>query len=277
VVTPRCAACGQVTHRRAELWHCRGCGSARVWPPPESTVYDDDYFDNPIDARGYFDNGRVRGWKQTSSRWLLQRIQRFVPAARQPLRVLDFGAGTGELARTCARAGMSIVAVEPIARGRQAIREGGLEAFASLEEAVLSGAFDIVFLTDVIEHLEDPTRCLAQLRRSTAPGGIVVITTPDFGGPWRKLLGSRWPHLKPREHLHYFTRQGVERLLRAVGWHPVHIAAHFKLIAVDYLLRDQGRRGGPAGAVASRLATIARVLPPFPAYLDEMLVVAHAF
>ena len=49
------------------------------------------------------------------------------------------------------------------------------------------GPFDLIALTDVLEHLEDPRRCLAALRAQLAPDGLLVISTPNR----RSLPGAR--------------------------------------------------------------------------------------
>jgi SAM-dependent methyltransferase len=49
------------------------------------------------------------------------------------------------------------------------------------------GPYDLVTLTDVLEHLEDPRACLRALRTQMAPGGLLVISTPNR----RSLPGAR--------------------------------------------------------------------------------------
>jgi SAM-dependent methyltransferase len=49
------------------------------------------------------------------------------------------------------------------------------------------GAFELITLTDVLEHLEDPRACLRALRDRLAPGGLLVISTPNR----RSLPGAR--------------------------------------------------------------------------------------
>jgi len=49
------------------------------------------------------------------------------------------------------------------------------------------GPFDLVCLTDVLEHLEDPRGCLRALREQMAPGALLVISTPNR----RSLPGAR--------------------------------------------------------------------------------------
>ena len=46
------------------------------------------------------------------------------------------------------------------------------------------GSFDFVFATDIIEHIEDDDRALAELRRVLKPGGHCLITVPAFPSLW---------------------------------------------------------------------------------------------
>ena len=64
---------------------------------------------------------------------------------------------------------------------------------------------------------------LAEARRLLRPGGLVHVITPNASGLQAKVLGRRWYHYKPREHLFYFTpatlRAATERAgLRWDGW-----------------------------------------------------------
>lgn len=49
------------------------------------------------------------------------------------------------------------------------------------------GPFDLITITDVLEHLEDPRACLAAARQRLAPGGVIVVSTPNR----RSLHGAR--------------------------------------------------------------------------------------
>jgi SAM-dependent methyltransferase len=46
------------------------------------------------------------------------------------------------------------------------------------------GHFDLVLATDVIEHVDDEAKALAEIRRVLAPGGRVLLTVPAFPSLW---------------------------------------------------------------------------------------------
>ena len=65
--------------------------------------------------------------------------------------------------------------------------------------------FDVIVMLDVIEHVPDPRETLALCEKHLNPGGIVVITTGDFGSLPARLLGARWRLMTPPQHLWFFT------------------------------------------------------------------------
>ena len=91
-------------------------------------------------------------------------------------------------------------------------------ACGTLEEQRYPDAFfDVISAYDVIEHVPDLNRFVAELARILAPGGVIDIGTPDLGH-WRvpRRL-AEWQELKPSEHLYYFTRRTLGRLLARHG------------------------------------------------------------
>ena len=71
---------------------------------------------------------------------------------------------------------------------------------------------------DVIEHLFDPRPCSTAIARALAPGGTLVISTPNFDSASRLALGADWAVLSPLEHVYYFTEDSLRRLLTTTGF-----------------------------------------------------------
>ena len=101
-------------------------------------------------------------------------------------------------------------------------REGahfeGCEVAGTLAEAAYPAArFHAVFMSDLIEHVPEPMALLEEVHRILAPGGHVVICTPDFASPSARLLGRRWYHRKT-EHVIYFTARTLTAALERAGF-----------------------------------------------------------
>jgi SAM-dependent methyltransferase len=110
-------------------------------------------------------------------------------------RVLEAGCGVGaQTVHLAAHSpGARIVAVdrspESLARARERGRAAGLSGVVEWQQAELyalpspfgEASFDHVFVCFVLEHLADPARALAGLRRVLRPGGTITVIEGDHG------------------------------------------------------------------------------------------------
>jgi SAM-dependent methyltransferase len=111
----------------------------------------------------------------------------------------------------------------------------------------------VIVLFDVIEHLPDPRATLALCYESLNPGGVLVLTTGDFGSPLARLAGVRWRLMTPPQHLWFFTEESVRRLATGLGFSIERVDHPWKIVPgslIIFQLRRMLRIGAgcPAGA-----------------------------
>ena len=149
---------------------------------------------------------------------------------RPDLRVLDLGCGDGRFTAEIAAAGASVVGAEvaQAAIDRARARYPELE-FARVEiDAELpfaDGAFDLVWASEVIEHVSDTARWLSEVRRVLTPRGVLLITTPSHGR-LRLALGGLERFSEPLgDHLHLYTRRSLTETLSEFGFGELTVRA----------------------------------------------------
>jgi SAM-dependent methyltransferase len=103
--------------------------------------------------------------------------------AAEPRRVLDVGAGRGELAERIRDAGIEVVALDQSARMVELARERGVEAVVGDVQALPfeDAAFDVVVANFMLYHVPDVDRALIEIVRVLRPGGRLVAATNGFG------------------------------------------------------------------------------------------------
>lgn len=110
------------------------------------------------------------------------------PAARRPLEgrtALDVGCGAGLLTEPLARLGARATGIdaapENIAAARAHAEGQGLaiDYRAGGVEALAGETFDLVCAMEVVEHVADPAAFVAGLAAALAPGGLLVLSTPN--------------------------------------------------------------------------------------------------
>jgi O-antigen biosynthesis protein len=145
-------------------------------------------------------------------------------------RVLDVGCDTGYLGEALDALGNqtvgfeSNVATAEAARAKIARVEVGDVETTDLVELFGRGSFDVVVFGDILEHLREPLPVLRQARPLLAPGGSVLISTPNVahGDVRLALLDGRFRYTKvgilDDTHTRFFTRDSLVDFLHDAGF-----------------------------------------------------------
>lgn len=132
-------------------------------------------------------------------------------------RILEIGCSAGDLLLLARDAGARVCGVEPSELSRAIARGRGLEVHASVEAVDPAARFDLCALFDVLEHLPEPRRVLADLAGRLAPDGRIVINVPNIESHEARIAGAWWWGLELPRHLSHFSSRAVERLARLCG------------------------------------------------------------
>lgn len=135
--------------------------------------------------------------------------------------VLDVGCGRGAFLRefTGQFPEWSLSGTEFDDRNARMLEE--LPRFKGLQTArfdKLSGAYDVISMVHVLEHIESPVACLEALRRRARNGALLLVQVPD----WTENAFA----LAIADHATHFTPAILERVARRAGWEPVAPAGH---------------------------------------------------
>jgi SAM-dependent methyltransferase len=90
------------------------------------------------------------------------------------------------------------------------------------------GAVDLVWCSEVLEHVPDTDHLLLEVRRVLRPGGRLLVTVPFHGRVQGALIAlARFEaHFDPRgDHLRFYTRRSLARTLRAARLEPERVRA----------------------------------------------------
>jgi 2-polyprenyl-3-methyl-5-hydroxy-6-metoxy-1,4-benzoquinol methylase len=154
----------------------------------------------------------------SSHTWALGRCAGLSAASR----VLDIGCGSGSIGSALKGSGVKdlyAVEIDPAARANAA------NIYRKVEESVSafsSQQFDLILLLDVLEHLTEPEKFLAEAAALLAPGGRILISVPNMTH-WSirlQILFGFFVYTErgilDKTHFRFFTRRYLKSLIKTV-------------------------------------------------------------
>jgi len=202
----------------------RRCGECRLIYAPEMPT-------PAMFAEAY---GKYRTRKRVVTRKVLklapmilaQRFRSWRRGRSAPMRYLDIGSNTGYNTEAARRLGCEAHGLETSAKAVAFAREEYPRCtFHNMEIGELAAqgvTFDLIYCSEVIEHVPEPHAFVAALARLSHPGTLLFLTTPD-AGHWKvpEDLMS-WKEVIPVEHLRLYDRANLKRLLAMHGFQVDH-------------------------------------------------------
>lgn len=212
------------------LNRCLDCGFGQ----PAAMPALDRYFDRLYDQRwsaDWIEAEHHSTVKDFIFEGILRTLALKLPAGRR--RLLDVGAHAGRFIQLAQQAGWRAEGLElnpqTAAFAAQATRARIRQANVEQVDAA-ADRFDVITLTDVLEHIPHPRRVLRRVAQLLEPGGWVAIKVP--GGP-AQVTKERWrgrlvPGYEPTVadnlvHVSHFSAGSLRRALEDAGFTDVEI------------------------------------------------------
>ncbi|MEW6386287.1 MAG: class I SAM-dependent methyltransferase [Thermodesulfobacteriota bacterium] len=216
---------------------CEVCGFKHVVPLPTleelAAVYRLEYYtvDKPLYLERYRED---LDWWNLVYRERYETFEELLSPTRR--RLLDVGSGPGFFLRLGQERGWQTLGIEPSARAAAHSRSLGvevLEDFLTEETAAGLGTFDVVHLSEVLEHIPDPRGMLAIVQSLLAPAGLLCVVVPNDYNPLqnslRAVCGFEPWWVGPPHHLNYFDFASLSRLVESTGFEVVLTEATFPI------------------------------------------------
>lgn len=203
-------------------------------------------------------------------------VLRFLHGIPKTNRLLDAGAGYGILALTLADQGYSIDALD-LGPERMAALDARKKELPALDARIhtfvgsltelpfADNSYDTLICSEVIEHIKDDAKAVAELNRVLAPGGTLIITVPYnsknnqkiypmFGherpgytkAEMEQLLAPYNLSIQQTAYYEYPLGSFLFKVLNAISWAPL-MAAVFYILYVPYLIEAVIGIGEPNG------------------------------
>ncbi|MCH9688719.1 MAG: class I SAM-dependent methyltransferase [Deltaproteobacteria bacterium] len=202
---------------RSDLVICDGCGLVTHDPP---ITYEDigELYPDTYHAYGGGSKGRGLYWKlrKALASFTLRKV---LPRIPQGGAMLEVGCGNGSFLRLVAEArpDIELHGVDIVDTGIEGIPNFTFHQ-GQLEKVELPGRqMDLVYFSNLIEHVPDPVVFLRKCGDLLRPGGCVYGNTPDHLSVDRYLFGKHWAGYHYPRHTFLFSHENMGQILQKAG------------------------------------------------------------
>ncbi len=221
--TQRSVASPYSSLRRFRLYDCPECGTAHfpdiVPPPYEDKTHGSKQNDCTAPSKFYVEQGAGFEPMIAPFFWLQKNTIK---------SLLEVGCGYGFSLDFAARAlGWHVQGIDPSHIARTGSSELGIpikDGYLGADTELDGMPFDLVFSSEVIEHIADPDPFVSTLAKAVGKHGTVLLTTPDIVGlQEQRAVEEIIPLLSPGSHLVLFSKDGLNTCLERAGFKHVSV------------------------------------------------------
>jgi SAM-dependent methyltransferase len=206
-----------------DIIDCFACGFKHALPLPDPAVLEREYRDNYYaDEKPNFiaHAGEDQPWFELAQNDRLECFEKLTTGRR----LLDIGCGPGFFLSTAIKRGWQGFGIEPSRQAAAHARSLGAhitEGLFTADTAAALGTFDVVNLTNVLEHVPDPVAILTRALALLGSGGVLCVGVPNDFSPLQIAArsvantGDWW--VAPPHHLNYFDFESLAGLVERLG------------------------------------------------------------
>lgn len=223
-----------------EFVKCLSCGFVFLKPKPGlfktlALYYENGFFTGDKNYCG-FSNYLLD--KKVTARNMRRNLDKILSFNKEG-KLLDMGCATGIFLKIAQKKGFEPFGVDSSSFAFTHIPKN---LKAKVQKTTIGKAefpdkfFNLVTMWDLIEHLFDPRSDLKHIKKFLKENGVLVIGTSDVESPWAKLWGKNWHFFAPPQHLYYFSKRTLRKLLNQAGFKIIHTTKWGKWVSLRYIL-----------------------------------------
>ncbi|MBF0125999.1 MAG: class I SAM-dependent methyltransferase [Magnetococcales bacterium] len=155
-------------------------------------------------------------------------------------RALDIGCGSGQSLEVLQGCGYEPTGLEISRYAAGMARERGVGEVHCADARQLATLglprFDAIFMFDVLDHVNQPGEVMQTVFDQLQPGGGVILEVVNIASPLAYLMGSRYMHIIPYEHLSYFSPQTLRHFLARCGFAEIVVKPAYRFVTFDFIV-----------------------------------------
>ena len=208
-----------LTKEDFHICECLNCGLLYTMPRPDKekigAYYKSEaYYSHQENKKGFI----PKVYERVKSINLKYKY-RLATSGMQSGKLLDIGCGVGDFLHTAEMHGWECIGVEPSEDAKTIAQKRMKGTIITSEEleSFSDGAFDVITMWHVLEHVDDLRWQVAQLQRLVKPSGRVVIAVPNYKSYDGQYYKEHWAAYDVPRHLNHFHRITLSKIFKTSG------------------------------------------------------------
>ncbi len=204
---------------------CSKCGLSFVHPQPTAEWLKDEIYSS---KSGYQGNKTIDLSIEKEGKRFGRPLD-YVAKRKPNGKMLDVGCSSGQVMYWARKKGLNPSGVEINKRTADLAIQNGFQVFNGfLADADYSkGSFDLIFLGDVLEHVNNPRQFIKEAKSFLKNDGLIIVSTPNINCFWSKAtlwlyraFNIPWTSATPPHHLFQFSYENLNILMKEFDFEP---------------------------------------------------------
>ncbi len=203
---------------------CRNCGLVHVNPRLKNPLeHQETFYDNLAASFGDLNERAHHDYTGSRRKRFLKEAAMYLPYNLNG-RILDIGCGLGGFLKGAAEQGWKYPeGIEIAPQAAEYTSKFFPVRMKPFEETEYDYYFDVIRLENVIEHVPSPRSIVVSAYKYLRPGGLFVISTPNYRSLSVTLCREKWQYICGADHIYLFAPKTISQLLSKNGFKILNI------------------------------------------------------
>ena len=211
----------KATNKKFSLFECKNCRLIKIDPKISENEFDIYY---PEDYKQYKINYNLIGNSQSFIKKTRDHIVNFFKIDKIKLELdnikdlnnnyLDFGCGSGKHLNhiKALYPKWNLYGYDKSQFAKDNLKKNNFNSIDNFEN-IPDDHFDIIHLSSVIEHLEEPSEYISLFKKKLKKNGIMIIKTPNSKSMGRMVFKRNWINYDIPRHIYIFSSTNLKSFL----------------------------------------------------------------
>ncbi|KEZ92439.1 class I SAM-dependent methyltransferase [Nonlabens ulvanivorans] len=150
---------------------------------------------------------------QFAKRWNLKSKKQLIAKYAIDGKILDIGAGVGDVVAILKNAGYDAIGFEPSEKARSFAARKGIELL-NQTDSIEPKSIKVISMYHVLEHVPDFEQQINQIQNWLTKDGILILALPNYNSFDAKYFKNEWAGYDVPRHLYHFNKEAIRNIFQ---------------------------------------------------------------